>query len=58
MSYFTFEYKIGPFNKTDTKRLIKKQELNDQSDFQSGVDKQKKLADFRFDGPKSGPVFS
>ena len=28
-----------------------------QSDFQSGVDKQKKSADFRFHGSKYGPVF-
>ena len=29
-----------------------------QSYFQSGVDKQKNSADFRFDEPKSGPVLS
>ena len=28
-----------------------------QSDFQSGVNTQKKSADFRFRGSKSGPVF-
>ena len=45
-------------------RLVRKANLfwtdfaAQQSDFQSGVDKQKKSADFRFDGPKSGPVLS